>query len=236
MPAHTGGTRLHLSVDSETGAAEVDVDVHSVYNFGYAARDTSGVATHIAELRELGLPAPTRLPAIFRIPPERAQHTTGLPVCGDDTYGEVEFALINTHSGWLVTIASDHTDLDIEKVDMAKAKAACPDVIGDAAWRLDEVTEHWDDCELRLWGRTADGAEHLIQAGTVGHLLEPADMQRILAERSGREPDPGTVILSGTIDGAPTPGMCSWRATLADPHRGRTLSLDYTVIALSPEI
>lgn len=228
---------VHVTVDSASGhTTEIEVDVVRAYNFGYAARDQAGVQRHIAELRELGMPAPSRLPAIFPVPAERVRTATELTVSGEDTYGEVEFALLNTGQGWLVTIASDHTDLEIEKVNMPKAKASCPDVIGTTAWRLDEVAEHWDDCTLQLWGKNPDGTEELIQSGAVGHLLAPADMQRVLAERSGTPAAPGTVILSGTLDGEPTPGKSAWRAELNDPHTGRTIELGYSLHVLDQEL
>lgn len=126
--------------------------------------------------------------------------------------------------------------LEVEKVNMPKAKASCPDIIGATAWLLDEVAEHWDDCTLHLWGQNPDGTEELIQSGTVGHLLPPADMQRVLAERSGTALAPGTVILSGTLDGEPTPGKRAWRAELADPHTGRTIALGYSLHVLDQEL
>jgi hypothetical protein len=228
---------LHFAVDTGTGQrTEVEVHVHSAYNFGYAARDTAGIEQHISELQALGLPAPSRLPAIYPIPADRIRNAKHVTVSGDDTYGEVEFALINTADGWLVTIASDHTDLEVEKVNMAKAKATCPDIVGETAWRLDDVVEGWDDLVLRLWGRTPDGIEQLVQSGSVNHLLAPADLQRILIERGQVALTPGTVVLSGTIDGAPTPGMRSWRATLEDPRSGRLLELEYSLTTLDAEL
>lgn len=227
MATQNRSQQLRLTVETDSGDRDVDIDVRRAFNFGYAARDTAGIDAHIAEMRELGMPAPTRLPAIFPIPADRVQTATEISVFGEDTYGEVEFALIATDAGWLVTIASDHTDLEVEKINMAKAKATCPDVVGDTAWFFDEVADHWDECTMQLWGRTPDGQEHLIQSGSVGLLLRPEALQEILAERSGTALDAGTVIMSGTIDGAPTPGMSSWRAELADPRRGRKLAIDY---------
>lgn len=228
---------ITLTVENLSGVpTDVTVDVQRVYNFGYAARDTTGVQKHIDEMRELGMQAPNRLPAIFPVPADRVRTAKVLTVTGDDTYGEVEFALINTDRGWLVTIASDHTDLEIEKVNMPKAKASGPDVIGDKAWRLDDVAAHWDDCVLRLWGENPDGTQELVQSGKVGHLLSPADMQRVLAERSGTTLSPGTVVLSGTLDGEPTPGKRAWRAELEDPHTGRTLTLNYGLHILDEEL
>ena len=228
---------IQIAVQSVSGPpTDITVEVRHVYNFGYAARDSTGAQKHVDDMRALGMPAPSRLPAIFPVPADRVRTAGELTVSGDDTYGEVEFALVNTDHGWLVTIASDHTDLEVETVNMAKAKASSPDVVGDTAWRLDEVGEQWDDCVLRLWGQNPDGTEELVQSGKVGHLLPPADMQRILAERSATTLGPGTVILSGTLDGEPTPGKVAWRAELEDPHSGRKLELAYSLNRLALEL
>ena len=228
---------LSLTVQDVAGrGVPIEVLVRRAYNFGYAARDTRGVSEHLKEMGALGLPVPTQIPAIFPIPPGRISTGAEVVVTGDQTYGEVEFALIKTEEhGWIVTIASDHTDLEIERTNMPKAKAMCPDVIGTTAWRLDAVDD-WDSLVLRLWGHPDAADPVLIQEGPVGKLLRPADLIRILEERQGAELSAGTVILSGTIGGEPTPGMRGWRAELENPRNGQRLALEYSLDRLPEEI
>ncbi|MPY53777.1 DUF2848 family protein, partial [Streptomyces acidicola] len=42
-----------------------DVDITQVLNAGYAGRSQEDVAAHVAELAELGVPAPSVTPALY---------------------------------------------------------------------------------------------------------------------------------------------------------------------------
>jgi hypothetical protein len=229
---------LSIEVQLNSGVAEpISVTVREGYNFGYASRDPSGVAEHLDEMRALGMAAPTTIPAIFPIPPDRISTMTSYVVSGDQTYGEVEFALIKTaERGWLVTIASDHTDLEVERVNMPKAKATCPDVIGAVAWPLDEVIDVWDRFVLTLWGQTVAGERVLLQQGAVGELMSPRELIRTLEGRRQSEVGDGTVIMSGTIAGEPTTGIRCWIAELSDPASNRRLTLRYEITELQEEL
>lgn len=121
---------------------------------------------------------------------------------------------------------------------MPKAKGMCPDVVGAQAWALADIADSWDDCVLRMWAGPETGGEPtLLQEGTVGHLLSPQQIIDTLERRRGRGTLPaGTVILSGTIAGEPTPGAVHWSAELADPGRGRRLRIDYDLLVLSTEL
>jgi hypothetical protein len=160
-----------------------------------------------------------------------------LVVSGEQTYGEVEFALINSEEhGWLVTIASDHTDLEVERVKMPKAKGMCPNVVGATAWSLDEVRHDWDRFTMTMWAQPDGGETVKLQQDVTGHLLSPDDLIDILRTRRPGELPNGTVIMSGTIAGEPTPGMGAWSARLEDPETGRRLDIDYRLRRLSEEI
>jgi Protein of unknown function (DUF2848) len=235
---HSDATELALHVKHRDGVtSSTVVAVRAAYNFGFAARDNAGVRAHVEEMRAIGISAPARVPAIFSIPPERISTVTRHIVSGEQTYGEVEFAMIKAPDiGWLVTVAADHTDLELERANMAKAKASGPDVIGSAAWPLAEVNERWDDFTLSLWGIADDGQQTLLQSGATKELLRPEDLIRTLEARSGTAAGEGTVIMSGTIAGEPTPGFCGWHAELGDTATQRALTLSYTVTALPEEI
>jgi hypothetical protein len=232
------GSVLHLQIQgADDQLTATTIAVTEAYNFGYAGRDQSSVQQHVDEMRELGMQPPSRIPALFPIPAQRVSTSTEIVVSGEQTYGEVEFALIRSEDhGWLVTIASDHTDLEIERVNMPKAKAACPDVIGSVAWRLDDVRAQWDRCTLTMWARTDDGESVQLQHDSTGHLLAPDDLLAILEERRPGVLRIGTVVMSGTIGGEPTPGMASWSARLRDPQTGREIDLEYLLRRLPEEI
>ena len=106
------------------------VEVTTLLNAGYAGRNQEEVASHIAELAELGVPAPTTIPAMYPISPYLAQQTTEVFVQHERTSGEAEWALVITEDDVLLTVACDHTDRDLEVHSVAWSKNAAPDVLG----------------------------------------------------------------------------------------------------------
>jgi hypothetical protein len=79
---------------------------------------------HQVEVRaeDRGVPAPAIVPALYPLGAGGATTKNRISVFGDQTFGEVEFALINSSAGWLVTVASDHTDALVETVSVSRAK------------------------------------------------------------------------------------------------------------------
>jgi len=102
-----------LSFTMPDGSIE-SVDVTALLNAGYAGRNQAEVASHIAELAALGVPAPTATPALYPISPYLAQQTDRVYVQHGRTSGEAEWALIITDNDVLITAACDHTDRDLE--------------------------------------------------------------------------------------------------------------------------
>lgn len=230
------GVGLNLTVhEVDGGIKSVPFHVTEVFNFGYAGRNQSATQHHVDELVALGLPAPTTVPALFLLPPHQATTATEFVVAGSDTYGEVEYALIRSEVGWLVTVASDHSDFAVESLSTARSKAVCPDVLSPICWRLDDVLPQWDRLELRCV-RTDDRGETEVQHGSLSELLPPADLIAILERRLGRKPSVGSVILSGTLPGEPLPGATSWLVSLHDSSTGRMLKHHYQVRALADEL
>ncbi|CAB4806371.1 unannotated protein [freshwater metagenome] len=209
--------------------------VSEVFNFGYAGRNQRAIQEHVDELVALGLPAPTTVPALFLLPPQQTTTATELVVAGSDTYGEVEYALMLSEIGWLVTVASDHSDFAVERLSTARSKAVCPDVLSPECWRLDDLLSQWDQLDLKC-SRTDNQGEKEVQHGSLSELLPPADLLIILERRLGRKPSVGSVVLSGTLSGEPLPGALSWSVSMSDPATGRILEHKYQVRALADEL
>jgi hypothetical protein len=215
----------------------VSVPISGVYNFGYAGRNQESVRAHVRELQDRGVPAPAIVPALYPLGAGGATTKNRISVFGDQTFGEVEFALINSSVGWLVTVASDHTDALVETVSVSRAKRACPDVLGDRAWRLADVADHFDELELVSECASAGGGTTVeVQRGFCGALLSPATLQEIWTQRLGRTPPEGTLILSGTIGGELPIGMQRWQMRLHDPVRADDVRLAYQVDSLPEEL
>ena len=230
-------TDLKFRIESRDAFESVlSVPISGVYNFGYAGRNQESVRAHVLELKDRGVPAPSVVPALYPLGAGGATTKNRISVFGDQTFGEVEFALINSSAGWLVTVASDHTDALVETVSVSRAKRACPDVVGDRAWRLADVADHFDQLELVSECAAAGGKTVEVQRGFCGALLSPATLQEIWTQRLGRTPPEGTLILSGTIGGDCPVGMQRWQMRLNDPVRGVDLRLAYQVDTLAEEL
>ncbi|RDG37479.1 DUF2848 domain-containing protein [Streptomyces corynorhini] len=208
------------------------VDVVQVLNAGYAGRSQDDVAAHVAELAELGVPAPSVTPALYPVSPYLAQHTDRVSVQHGRTSGEAEWALVVDGDGeLLLTAACDHTDRELEVHGVAWSKNAGPDVLARRAWPLAEVEGRLDELTLRAWV-SHDGEESLIQDGTLAELLTPAYWAGVLRERGDLVP--GTVLISGTIPMAEGVDQFAgrWRVELADPATGDTIGLAYDVVRM----
>jgi hypothetical protein len=211
------------------------VEVTTLLNAGYAGREQDEVAAHIAELAELGVPAPHTTPTLYPISPYLAQQTDQVFVQHGRTSGEAEWALIITTSDVLLTVACDHTDRKLESHGVAWSKNAAPDVLGTRAWRLADVADRLDTITLEAWVGHGESAQ-LIQQGTLGDLLTPEYWLGVLAERG--EDKPGTVLISGTISMLPGVDQFgdSWRVEMTDPVAADTLGCAYRTVPMPAPI
>jgi hypothetical protein len=215
--------------------ADVRTRVRSLLNAGYTGRDQSGVAAHIAELAELGVPAPETTPALYPVAPYLASQTDEVPVQHGGTSGEAEWALVITGpdaEDVLLTAACDHTDRRLEVHGVGWSKNAGLDVLARKAWRLTDVEDRLDELTLRAWV----GEDIEIQNGKLADLLAPDYWLAVLRERGLYEP--GVVLISGTIpmhDGVDQ-FADSWRVELGDPATGDTIELAYRVRRLPEPI
>ncbi|MFJ4467089.1 DUF2848 domain-containing protein [Streptomyces sp. NPDC089424] len=213
-----------------------DVDVVQVLNAGYAGRSQDDVAAHVAELAELGVPAPSVTPALYPVSPYLAQQTRSVSVQHDRTSGEAEWALVVDGDGeLLLTAACDHTDRELEVHGVAWSKNAGPDVLARRAWRLSDVEERLDRLTLRAWV-THGGEESVIQDGTLAELLTPRYWADVLRDRGDLVP--GTVLISGTIPMVEGVDQFAahWRVELGDPDTGDVIGLRYDVVAMAAPI
>jgi hypothetical protein len=218
-----------LTFDLPDGTT-VAVTVTRLLNGGYAGREQDEVAAHVAELAELGVPAPEVTPALYPVAPYLAAQTDAVPVQHGRTSGEAEWALLVAGPqprDLLLTVACDHTDRALEVHGVAWSKNAGLDVLGRGAWRLADVEDHLDELRLRAWVTSGGGPERLIQDATLAALLPP----RHWLGSVGHLLEPGTVLLSGTVSMLPGVDQFAdrWRVELADPVTGHALGLSYTV-------
>ncbi|MDV7352124.1 DUF2848 domain-containing protein [Rhodococcus oxybenzonivorans] len=217
---------------------QVAVTVHTLLNAGYAGRSQADVAAHIAELAELGVPAPTKIPCIYPIAPYLAMQIDEVPVQHERTSGEAEWALVvagTDPSELLLTAACDHTDRRLEQHGVAWSKQAAPDVLARQAWRLTDVADRIDELTLTGSVQTETGPR-VIQHGTLAELLTPMYWAEELSTRNLL--NPGTILMSGTIPMRTEVDQFStgWNVELSDPRTSQSISLSYTVRQTPPPV
>jgi hypothetical protein len=208
---------------------EIDFVAKKVLVVGYTGRDQAAVRTHIEELAAQGIPAPKEIPTVFRTPLDRLLVNEDLEVVGQHTSGEAEAVLLVDGRAIWVAVGSDHTDRELEKVDILASKQVCPKPLSIEVWNYGDLRDRWDSLVLRSWVGEA-GREQLYQEGRMSDLLPPDELLEMLHRRLGGSLE-GSVIYTGTI---PLRGKVFWakpyfEAELVDPLTGRSIRCRYRV-------
>lgn len=209
--------------DIETGT-EVVVAPRRLVVAGYTGRDEAVVRAHIDELAAAGIAPPPTVPTFYELDPALLTTAPDAPVAGSYTSGEVEPVLIRAGGRWYLGVGSDHTDRDLERLDIAKAKAACPKPVGGEVVALPggPGTLDWDGVQVTS---EVDGRPY--QSGELRALRRPGDLWRRTVEVTG---DSGgdLALFGGTLpllDGHFVAGR-TWSLRLVTPD-GHTLAHTY---------
>lgn len=207
------------------GDGELVSEPQVVVVAGYTGRDRAAVLRHVRELEEQGVPPPPAVPAFYAVSPQLVTQGRKLITAETATSGEAEVALVVHQGDVFVTVASDHTDREAERVDVCLSKRACHKVVASCIWRLSEVAGHWDSLRLRSWL----GEGTLYQDGVLGSLLSPT---QLLDAIPWKKVATDFVVLCGTLPAIggirPSP---LFRAELSDAVAGRRIELEYEVLA-----
>src|SRR5574341_1102958 len=136
---------MNFALHAGGRSAPVSLDIRRLINAGYTGRDQAAVRHHIEELKAHDIPAPASTPTMYAKPACLLTQGPTIEVLGGQTSGEAEFVLLISAERVLVAAGSDHTDRELEKVSIEKAKMMCPNVISRDAWDLAEVRDGWDE-------------------------------------------------------------------------------------------
>jgi len=172
------------------GERPLRMPVTKVAIAGYTGRDQDAVARYVAKLEEEGIPAPDSTPVVFPCGVDRVVSHEVIEVTGDKTCGEIEFVILITEEGVHITVGSDHTDRALEQESIVLSKQVVPKVVAGTAWRLEEVTDHWDQLILESW---VGEERRPYQETGVDFFLTPEDIIQLV------DASPGTVIFGGTV-------------------------------------
>lgn len=184
---------IAFTVRWKEGVMEVMFEASRVLLAGYTGRNQEVVRRHIEELKKIGVPAPEKVPTLYRVASYLITNDKEVEIKGDKTSGEVEYAILMGDKDIYVTVGSDHTDRELEKVNVEKAKQMCQKIIAKEVWLYSEMKDHWDNVILRSYA-IKEGKKVLYQEDKLKALLGVEDL---LKEFNIKER--GTVLFSGTI-------------------------------------
>jgi hypothetical protein len=219
---------LPFSVEGKAASSKLSYDIRGAIMCGYTGRDQSAVQRHIEELEKEGVEPPPSVPAFYPKPPQGVALEEVIEVQGRETSGEVEFVLLLDGERTYVGVASDHTDRELERMDILKSKQISPAIVSGTLWDYEEIKEHWDRIEIRSWVMI-EGERTLYQESTLATILPPEELVRLVRQRVTGSLD-GIAIFSGTPPML-TEGMVfsgRFEGELSDPVTGRKLTIDYT--------
>lgn len=224
---------VDFTLEGKNGTSRLSLELKGAVICGYTGRDQAAIQTHIHELEKEGIKPPPSVPMYYPKPAWGLTVADTMHVLGAETAGEVEFVLLPQGPKIYVGVGSDHTDRDLEKLDIPKSKQVVPSVISTKLWDLDDVADHWDQIEFRSWA-TRGGERLRYQDARLSCLLSPADLiSRVRARVCGDLT--GLAIFSGT-SALLTGGFVyadRFEGELSDPVLQRKLSINYAVQTLN---
>ncbi|MFQ6134688.1 MAG: DUF2848 family protein [Nitrososphaerales archaeon] len=184
---------IRLTLIEREGSRDIDFTVRQLFCGGFTGRNQDAVKKHIEEMASVGIPPPERTPALYRISPYLITSDDEVEVVGDKTSGEVEPVLLLGLGEMYLTVGSDQTDREVERLSYPKSKQICSKVIAKQVWRYGEVKDHYDDLILRSEVEK-DEQKYLYQEGSVSIVMNPFDLLSLYD--IGKD---GTALFSGTI-------------------------------------
>ena len=212
-------------VEISVNGKEIEFEVKKLICAGYTGRNRELVMKHIKELELLGVPPPPKVPMMYEVSPHLITTDESVEVGSDKTSGEVEYVLLFGRDEVYVTVGSDHTDREVEKIDVRRSKELCPKVIAKEAWRFEEVKDYWDEILIRSFIKEDDEIK-IYQEGRLSSILHPNDLVK---EISGT-PN-GLVLFSGTIPLKEKLTFSKYyKIEMVDPVRDRSIVHQYNVI------
>ena len=230
---------LHLTVDKLAEAIEVEFNVSRVYNLGFTIRDPEKMQAHLDEVEKEGVPPPStdNPPIIFPISAWATITDSVIPVQYRTTSGEIEIVTIVCNDEVYVGVGSDHTDRELEAINIPWAKQVTPNVLAPTVWAWGDVADHWD--EILLESYVFEGEEQkLYQQAGVDEFWTPIEMVESLHGRIKPVKDGCLVLFSGTVvsvDGKLNYAR-QWLLSMIDPVLNRRIDHRYQVEVLDEEI
>lgn len=213
---------------------ELSFSLNRVLIVGYSGSNTKKIMEHIEELeKELGVPAPKKIPTIFECSKEILTSESEINFIGEMTSGEAEYLIVKHSNKIYIGIGSDHTDRKLESISVLKSKQVCPKPFSSKLWLYDDIKENWNNIRLESY-QVIDNKEIIYQKGTLAEILPVEKIIEELENRVGNIDN--SVIFSGTvplIEGFKY--GTTFKGRLIDDCKKRSLELEYSIKVISEE-
>lgn len=211
--------KFQFTIEEKAGRRELDCEINGAVLCGYTGRDQAAVRRHIEELAKEGIEPPPSVPTLYPKAPWGLTQKDAIQVEGRETSGEMEFFILVDNSRIYVGAASDHTDRELERIDIRKSKQVCPTILSRSLWNYEEVAKTWDQIQIRSWA-VKGGQKSIYQESTLGSILPPQDLIH-LVQLQLTDPIGGIVFFSGT------PPLLAGEMVFADRFEGELLDLNF---------
>lgn len=223
---------LEFIIEETSGTRNFPCGMRGAIICGYTGRDQASVRQHLEELKREGIEPPLSIPMFFQKPFWGISMDNEIQVQGKETSGEVEFVLLLQGDKIYVGVGSDHTDRELEKLDILKSKQVCPSVVSKVLWNYHELRDHWDRIEIRSWAGE-QGKKTLYQKFSLADILRPEALVDQVRQRVRGDMD-GIAIFSGTSPLLTETFLFADRfeAELLDPVLKRKIEIGYSVQTL----
>ncbi len=195
---------------------------------GFTSRNRELLKKHKDELGLDNAEKIDFLPRVYWIDPTRLTTSEEIFVIGNSTSGEVEYFALFDNDEIYVTVGSDHTDRELEKVSIHKSKQICNKIISNKFWKYSDIYDHFDELVLESYIFTESGVR-LYQRGRVGDILMFDELKKIIKKEYEECEEvcffSGTVpVIEGKLEFAK-----KWKVALIDPILKRKIEHMYRV-------
>ena len=226
------GMVFRFVIEGQKEKREFSCPMRGAVLCGYTGRDQSAVRQHIKELKKEGVEPPPSVPMFYPKPYQGISLEEAFHVQGQETSGEVEYVLLMDGDRIYVGAGSDHTDRELERMDILKSKQVCPAVLSKNLWDYEEIKGHWDSIQIRSWA-VQGGARTLYQDSTLSTILPPEELVRLVQQRVEGSLE-GIAIFSGTPPMVTENILFSERfeGELMDPILDRKITFGYSIHTL----
>ncbi|EAU44725.1 DUF2848 domain-containing protein [Salipiger bermudensis] len=223
-----------MTLSFRVNGAPLTLDLTHLIVAGWTGRDADAIAHHIAELAELGVPAPSDTPLYYRVSAPLLTDAPLIEAVGEASSGEVEPLIVEAEGKRYLGLASDHTDRALEAHSVAMSKQVCAKPCALELWEWDEVAERLEEIELESW--IEEGGDWVpYQSGTIASIRPLTEL--IAGSRLSELAKDGPVaMLCGTFGakGGVRPAA-KFRMQMRDPKTGRSITHEYETRTL-PEV